>query len=222
MPIIQANVGVQNLADGSDAITLRAGRQGEQIVSELHGRFYEQAYRGNLFSNGTAGLTALSANTISLTATTTPILGVYNPLGSGVNAVILQAALAAGINNAATTGAGIFVWASSTQNIGITTGSVPIPRFLGGTAAKCKGMAGVALTAITNNLVVSHAADFGTPTIITTAAVSTAIQTPTVMGIENVDGAFIVPPGGVLALLNTVSTTTVSVHGRLLWEEVPA
>ena len=27
--------------------------------------------------------------------------------------------------------------------------------------------------------------------------------------------------GGVLALLNTTSTTTMSVNGRLLWEEVP-
>jgi hypothetical protein len=30
-----------------------------------------------------------------------------------------------------------------------------------------------------------------------------------------------VPPGAVLALLNVTSTTTVSVTGRLLWEEVP-
>lgn len=221
MPKIQLNVGAQNLADGTDGMIARAGRQGEQMVSELHGRFFEQTYRGNLFSNGTTGLTALSANTITLTATTTPILGIYNPLGSGVNAVVLQASLFAGINNAASTGAGAFVWATSSQNVAITTGSVPIPRLIGGSASRVKGMAGVALTGITNNLVVAHAADFPTPTVITTAAVSTAIQTPTAGNVENLDGAFVVPPGCVLALLNTVSTTTVSVTGRLMWEEVP-
>ena len=222
MPANQVNVGAQNQADGSQLVVARAGRQGDQIVSELHGRFYEQAYRGNVYSNGLAALTALSANTITLTATTTPILGIYNPLGSGVNAVVLQAALAAGINNTSSTGPGIFVWASSTGNTGLSTGSVPTPRFLGGAAAKCKGLAGVALTGLTSNLVVAHSADFATPTIITTATLPATVQTPSVMNIENIDGAFIIPPGGILALLNTVSTTTTSVHGRLMWEEVPA
>ena len=221
MPNINLNVGQQNLADGSDGIVARAGRQGEQIVSELHGRFFEQAYRGNLFSNGTTGLTALSANTITLTATTTPILGIYNPLGSGVNAVVLQAMLSSGINNAGSTGPGAFVWATSSQNTALSTGSVPVTRFIGGAAARCKGLAGVALTGLTNNLVVAHAGDFPNPTVITTVAVPTSVQTPMQVGVENIDGAWVVPPGCILALLNTVSTTTTSVTGRLLWEEVP-
>lgn len=220
MAVIQGNVGVQNSGDGNLVIG-RFGRTGELIVSELHGRFYEQTSRGAMFSNGLAALTALSANTITLTATTTPILGIYNPLGSGINAVVTQAVLGTGANNTATVGPGIFVWASSTGNTALSTGTVPTPRFLGGAAAKCKGLAGIALTGLTNNLVVSHAADIPVPTIITTAAMPATIQTPTVIGIENIDGAFIIPPGGILALLNTVSTVTTSVHGRLLWEEVP-
>jgi hypothetical protein len=39
--------------------------------------------------------------------------------------------------------------------------------------------------------------------------------------VEEFDGSMIIPPGGVLALLNTVSTTTISVASMLLWEEVP-
>lgn len=218
---IQLAVGEQNQPEGSQWGVLRGGRQGDQIVSELHGRFYEQAWRGRLFSNGTTGLTALSANTISLTATTTPILGVYNPPASGVNAVVLQATLAMGANNAATVGAGIFVWATSIGNNGISTGTTPTPRLMNGAASKCKGLAGVALTGLTNNLVVAHAAGFSTPTIITTSGMSAAITTPTVSQVENLDGSFVIPPGGVLALLNTVSTTTVSGHGFMLWEEVP-
>ena len=220
MPSIQGNVGLQNQADGA-FVTARYGKQGEQIVTQLHGRFYEQALRGNVFGNGTLALTALSANTISLSATTTPILGVYNPLGSGVNAVILQAQLAAGANNTNTVGAGIFVWATSTGNTAVSTGAVPFAHLIGGAASKCKGLAFVALTGITTNLVAQLAADFSTPTIITTATMPATVQTPTVSITQNLEGAIIVPPGGVLALLNTVSTTTVSVHGRLMWEEVP-
>jgi hypothetical protein len=218
---VNGQVGPQTLQDGATQ-TLRLGKLAELVVTELHGRFYEQTYRGNVYGNGPLTLTALSANTITLTNTTTPILGVWNPLSSLVNLVILQATLAAGINNAATTGCGAFVWASSVGNAAITTGTVPFNhKTLQAAGSYAKGMAFTALTGLTNNLVVFEGADFPTPTIITTAAVSTAIQTPTVAYTQNIDGAFIVPPGAVLALLNVTSSTTVSVTGRLMWEEVP-
>ena len=221
MPTIQGNVGQQNQSDGAQNIIARFGRQGDQMTSLLHGRFYEQCYRGKLFSNGHLGLVALSANTITLTPTTTPILGVYNPYGSGVNLAILQASLSAGINNTASTGPGAFVWATSTGNTALSTGSVPFTRFLGGAAAMGKGLAGVALTGLTNNLVVAHGADFPSPTVITTSVVPTTVTTPMVSATLQMDGGIIVPPGGILALLNTVSTTTISVYGRMVWEEVP-
>jgi hypothetical protein len=221
MSLLQSVVGPQTVQDGA-TVNLRTSKGGDLIVSELHGRFYEQNYRGNLYGNAINALTALSANTITLTATTTPILGVWNPLSSGVNLVILQAALAAGINNTAATGPGAFVWATSTGNAAISTGSVPFNhKTLTAAGSQAKGMAFIALTGLTNNLVVQEGSDFPVPTIITTTAVPTTVQTPTTPFVSNIDGAFIVPPGGVLALLNTVSTTTISVGGRLMWEEVP-
>lgn len=221
MPANQVNVGVQNLSDGTQMTTARAGRQGDQMVSELHGRFYEQCYRGNVYSNGNLALQALTANTITLNATTTPILGLYNPLGSGVNAVVIQATLSSGINNTAAVGPGAFVWAISTGNNAISTGLVPFARLLGGAAAKCKGLSMVALTGLTSNLVVQEASDFPSPNIITTTAVPSTVSTPMMAYTQNFDGGLIIPPGGVLALLNTVSTTTISVYGRMKWEEVP-
>jgi hypothetical protein len=218
--ILQGNQGQTGKQTGQN-ITAGVGEFSDILVSEFQGRFYEQNYRGQLFGNGVTALTALTANTITLTNTTTPILGVWNPLSSGVNLVILQATLASGINNAASTGPGAFVWAGSVGNSALTLGTAPVNHSnLTSAGSKAKGLAFVALTGLTNNLVLLEAADFPTPTIITTAAVSTAIQTPTVSYTQNIDGSFIVPPGGVLALLNTVSTTTVSVTGRLLWAEV--
>lgn len=218
---VTGQVGIQAISDGATQAALRQGRTGELIVSELHGRFYEQNFRGNVYGNGPLTLTPLSANTITLTATTTPILGVWNPASSTVNLIILQATLASGINNAASTGGGAFVWATSVGNSAISTGSTPFNhKTLTAAGSQAKGMGFVALTGLTNALVVQETADFPSPTIITTAAVPTSVQTPTVPYTQNIDGAFIVPPGGVLALLNVTSTTTISVTGRLMWEEV--
>src|SRR5882762_8546674 len=107
---VTGQVGPAVVADGVTTQPFRQGKGADIINSQLHGRFYEQTYRGNVYGNGTTALTALTANTITLTASTTPILGVWNPLVSTANLVILQATLASGPNNTATVGAGIFVW----------------------------------------------------------------------------------------------------------------
>jgi len=226
MALNQLQTGAQNNPDGV-IIQARSGKQGDTVVSELHGRFYEQNYRGNLLSVGTLGVVALSANTITLTATTTPILGVYNPYGSGVNIVMLQAQLQAFINTFTTpVGAGSFVWASSTGNSVVSTGVAPIQRnTLASSVLPIKGFAGAtALTGLTNNLVIFEGADFTNPTgqtYGTIVAPTTGTTLTSFGGVQNFDGSLIVPPGGVLALLNTTSTTTMSVTGRLLFEAVP-
>ena len=206
--------------------TVRSGQLGDMIVSELHGRFYEQVYRNNVYSAGSS-VTALSANTITLTATTTPIVGVYNPSTSTVNCVILQASLQAFINTLTTpVGAGGFVWASSVGNAAVSTGASPFNRkTLASAGSQAKAFnGGVALTGLTNSLVIFEGADFTNPTgqtYGTIGAPTTGTTLTSFGGVENFDGNLIVPPGGVLALLNTTSTTTMSVTSRLLWEEVP-
>jgi hypothetical protein len=201
----------------------RLGKTGEQVVGDLHGRFYEQASRGNLYSIG-SGATALSATTITLTATSTPIVGVWNPSTSTVNLVILQCAAQVYINTLTTpVGCGPLVFASSVGNTAISTGSSPFNRkTMASTGSQAKGFpGGVALTGLTNNLVVFDAADIANTTIITHGTVTAVTTQSSVGGVHNFDGSLIVPPGGVLALYNTTSTTTCSVASRLLWEEVP-
>lgn len=218
MPNANLLVGQQALSDGANPVA-RGGKQGDMIVSELHGRYYETNYRGNLYSVGATSI-ALSANTISLSATTTPIVGVWNPVSSTVNLVMLKAKClitAAGANAVAP---GAFVWATSIGNGAITTGLNPLNRkTLAAAGSQAKGFnITTALTGLTNALVVQNAAAFGT-----LVAAQGATATPFISGdgVEEFDGALIVPPGGVLALLNTVSTTTVSVASSLMWEEVP-
>lgn len=220
--IISGQIGPSIASDGVQSMPMRQGKTGEQIVTELHGRFYEQTYRAALFSNGMT-LTALTANTISLGAAATPILGIYNPGTSSVNAIVAQAALRCVINTVTTpVGAGAFVWASSVGNNAVSTGTAGFNRkTLASSGAQAKGMAFVAMTGLTNNVVIFEGADFSSPSGLTYGTIAVTATETDFGGVQNFDGSLIVPPGGMLALLNTVSTTTMSVTGRILWEEVP-
>jgi hypothetical protein len=217
--LIEGKAGPQIVYDGA-AEFLRLGKGGDLIVQELHGRFFEQAFRGALFSAG-SGVTPLSANTISLTSSTTPIVGVYNPSTSTVNLVILQIAVSVYANTLTTpVGPGALVLASSVGNTAVTTGAAPFNRkTLASSGAQAKAFnGGVALTGLTNNLVVFDGLEIPTQGPVTYST-TTAMQLGGA-SVVNVDGSIIVPPGGVLALLNTTSTTTMSAVSRMLWEEV--
>ena len=224
---ISSQVGLQNNQAGNTAKILRSGRTGELGVGEAHGRFYEPTYWGTVFSIG-MGANALSSNTITLVAATTPILGVWNPMSSTVNLVMLQAAIQVYINTLTTpAGCGPFVWAASTGVSTITTGLAPFNhKTMVSSGSQAKGFnPTTALTGLVaaNNLVVFEGADFQNPSILalgTIIAPTTGTSIFSFGGVQNFDGSLIVPPGGVLALLNTTSTTTMSVAGRLMWEEV--
>lgn len=221
--LIQGVTGPINLGDGVNP-AIRQGRQGDVQVSELHGRFYEQTYRGNVFFGGHTALQALSANTITLTATTTPILGLYNPSSSSVNLVLLQAALNMIANNLTSgAGPGALVWAWSTGNAAISTGLTPFnAKTLAASGSQAKAFGGAtALTGLTNNLVIGAGSSLPSPSGLTYTTLASTALLPAYNGIENFDGGFIIPPGAMLALLNTTSCTVFSAVGRLLWEEVP-
>jgi hypothetical protein len=207
---------------GDGAINaLRSDRTGATVITDGHGRFHEPNYRGSLFSAG-SGVTALSANTISLTNSTTPIVGVWNPSNATVNLVILQIAVNVFANTLTTpVGCGALVLASSVGNTAISTGAAPFNRrTLASSGSSAKAFnGGVALTGLTNNLVIFDGLEIPSSGPLTYST-TTAMQLSGA-GVVNVDGSIIVPPGGVLALLNTTSTTTASAVSRMLWEEVP-
>ena len=214
---------VLRLFGSQTEVPMRGGVAGEGIVDELHGRFYEQTYRGNVFSIGSPA-TALSATTITLSATSTPILALWNPASSPINAVILQVSLQVYINTLTTpVGSGPFVYAVSVGNAALTLGAGGLNRktlaISGSIAQGFPG--GVALTGLTNNVVIRGGLNIANTTIITHGTVTAVTSQSSFGGTHNFDGSLIIPPGGVLSILNTTSTTTCSVAGELLWEEVP-
>jgi hypothetical protein len=222
MAVLQGNQGQTGKQTGQN-LTAGFGESSDLLVTELQSRFYELNYRSQLFSIG-CQLTALSAATILLTASAQPIVGVWNPPTSPVNLAILQAMLVDEINNVTSVAMGAFVWASSVGNSALTAGLAPFNRknlTSAGSQAKAFSLSTASLlTGLTNNLVVFDAAEFNTASGLLTTTVAASTPTPSVSGVQNIDGSIIVPPGGVLALLNTVSSVTHSVAGRLLWAEV--
>lgn len=229
MPLAQGTAGPVIIQDGAIGPSgLRQGRQGDAIVSELHGRFYEQNFRGGLFSGGMT-LTSISNATFStgtLGATATPILGVWNPLGSGKNLVILQARVSPVNTALQTTGAGSLMWATATGQGAISTGNIPVSRsLLTAAGSVAKDMSGVALTGLSGSLVVRDATALGSGVISNLSTLQTAagLFPPQFPSVDNVDGAWIVPPGGVLAVLCTTNPpVAISAASSILWEEVQA
>jgi hypothetical protein len=129
------------------------------------------------------------------------------------------------INNVTSVAPGDFIWASSLNNASLTAGLSPFNRkTMASTGSQAKAFSlstASLLTGLTNNLVYFGNGDFPTACSMLTTTVAAATMTPGVVGTQDFEGSLIVPPGGVLALLNTISTTTHSVAARLIWEEVP-
>lgn len=222
---IQGQVGPQALSDGVGA-DIRQGRSAELIVGELHGRFYEQNYRAAMFSGG-MGMTSISNATYTvgtLTNAVTPVAGIWNPATSPVNLVILQAALAVSQTALQATGPGGFVWAMSVGNTAISTGVSGLNRkTLALSGSYGKDLTNTTPTGLTNNLVVRFASALGGGSAIGTAFLATQAGAQTVQApanVENIDGSIIVPPGGFLALLATLTPVGHSAASSLLWEEV--
>jgi hypothetical protein len=82
--INEGMVGPQVLADGQVA-RIRQGKSAEVVVTELHGKYYEQAYRGRIFRAVQA-----AGGVLVTTVGTTASFALANPLNSGVNLSVLK------------------------------------------------------------------------------------------------------------------------------------
>jgi hypothetical protein len=186
---------------------MRLGRTGEQIFSELHGRYYEQAVRGKLFM----AQAIVTAPVIYTTAAGTggPLL--WNPPTSGVNAVILAVSM------------GITVVTTVAAALGLTgnTGQTSAPGSTTAIDGRGNMFLGAANSACTPYRI-------GTPTtagafLLPFASLHTGALTVDTGAFAYVDigGAMIVPPGSWASIAaSATASTTVGTFG-LLWEEVP-
>lgn len=199
----QGITGVQNQGDGQ-VLTARFGRQGDQMVSELHGRYYEAAYRKALFHSATA---AAGVTTVGLATTYTGFL-LTNPIASTVNLSVHKCTFMQSVIQATTlSGVGLAVGYISTANHTATTaGSTPKCSFLGGPTPQ-----GITYTVATLS---------ATPTYYCFLANSqTAILNNNPVWID-LEGALILPPGGFVMFTTAAVSPAASMWFAFDWEEV--
>jgi hypothetical protein len=208
-----------SLADGTNNAVLQ-GKQGDQIVSELHGKYYTQAYRGNVYW----GSTALAGVTLPILSSTSPTFVLWNQ-STTKNLSLIRIQItpttamttASGYGYAFLPNAGSAVGTaapvSAVTPITATRGPVLIPNVAG------QGLSGA--------VVASAATLTSAATIFRNNGMSAgtgAITAPATQPIlqEDFDGTLIIPPLCLMIVGTTITTSGQSATGvTAIWEEVP-
>lgn len=204
----QGQVGpIASTADGVQ-VALRAGKLGDQIVSELHGRYYESAYRRAQFI--AANQTGV-ATTVGL-ATTYTGLCLSNPVGSSVNLVIGKVGIAFPVAVAAGLVYGLMVGYNAGTNVTHTAASTTLRNSFVGVGAAPVGLVDTSATLPTAPTV-SHI--FGA---VGTAAITVPMTLPTCF--YDLEGSIILPPGAYAAVFTSAASGALGFLGSIGWEEV--
>lgn len=203
---IEGQVGPQVLGDGVNS-ALRAGRSAELVVTELHGRYYEQSKRGNLF----VAHAIVTAPVIYSTAANTGGPLIWNPPSSGVDVVLLGFSF------------GVTVVTTVAAALGITgnTGQTAAP----GSTTTIDSRGSGYISAATSR---STPYRIGTPTnaggfFYPLADLHTGALTVDNRAMNTVDlgGSIICPPGCWVSVAASATATTTVAQLALVYEEVP-
>lgn len=212
--IIQGEVGPASSSSISAGvnINLRQGQLGELVVQQLHGRMYETTYRGNMYCAYINALTLASTHATPLAAGTgTPIIGLHNPIGSGVNLVIQRTAY----NTTSGTPGGPLLYNLIVNPQNITAASA-------GTYFNCASLQQAGARARLFNNTATTGSTAGTALRTIGGTTTTAAAAGNYLITDNVEGAIIVPQGLMLGLACTAAGTTHIISAFMEWEEVPA
>lgn len=205
--LIQGQVGPssQQSAQAGSTPAVRMGQQGDVILSELHGRYYETTYRKSMY---TATLATATTTTAALATTFTGLV-LANPTTSTVNLVINKVGIAF-----AATGAlaaiGLMGGQSFTSFTPTTTNTTIRGNFIGQPAGQA--LAGSAATLPVAPTLLTVFTTLGT-----LALTSTSVNIPLFFDLE---GSIVVPPGGFVCTYTSAINTS-NLLASIQFEEVP-
>lgn len=210
--LLQNIVGQPAAGANNALLNGRAGQLGDSIVSELHGRYYETNYRGNVFLLSVSAAASITAYTGG--AAGTPMLALFNPVGSGKNLVITKVSIGnvVAASAAGTVAFGLYFGTTATITQATTTApwSMSTQQQSGSVAT---GFRNVALTA---GSAASNVIALGSYYWATAAGVADLFNN----GLD-FEGSVIIPPGAYVALGGSAALTSATWIGSLMWEEVP-
>ena len=209
--IIQGQVGAvatsSSLAAGSQTIS-RFGNMGDQIVSELHGRYYETTYRRAMFVAANPTGVTLNATTSGTTVSTMIGILTYNPINSPVNLVLNKVGYTVTVAPAAIAPMFLGIGYNAGTNVTHTTALTVRSAFTGVGAAGYGG----ADTSFT----LPTAANF--THVLGNVFTTVSTNSPTFVDLE---GSVILPPGAYAGIFSTVASGGSGFFGSMSWEEVP-
>ena len=207
--------GIQKQNDGN-IIKARGGKEGSQIVQDLHGKYYEHASRGNVFVAST-----LAAGIVVpfIAATMTSKFTLYNPPGSGVNIELIDlnvlqvpgSALITGLGVAfqgpvsTTGGAPGTLTVSTGQHVSTLVGTGPTPPCIHYSSA------------ILTNVAIANLS----PVIWLFNNVATTVITQQYCNYQ-FDGKVIMPPDTLMCLVNSITGTQSAAAVSVTYAAYPA
>lgn len=211
--INQNIVGQPSSGSANAILSGRAGQLGDVIVSELHGRYYETTYRNNSFLLSVS--TAAAVTAYSGAAGGTPMLAIFNPSGSGRNAVLNKVSVGnvVAASAAGTVSFALFFGATAA----ITQATTVAPWNMGTQLQSGSVVTGFRNVALTSSTAASNAIALSSYYWATAAGVGLVSN-----GIIDLEGAVIIPPGSYCALGGSAALTSATWIGSMQWEEVPA
>jgi len=215
--IIEGTVGSlpnESVSDGDSKVIL--GKSKELIVSELHGKYYTSAYNGRIF----VGNQAAAGAVLPIYSGTTQQCGIFNPLGSGVNAVPIQLNItyvdttgaAGGLCLGYLKGCGGSI-ATGSAGITVATTVTPINLNLGGSGGSKILFMSAAITCAAPSMLMQ----LGINQMVLTAATTSLGQWEAQY---KFDGYPIVYPGTAIFPAGNIATL-IKVACTIIWEESP-
>lgn len=203
-------VGPRLASDGSTN-TARSNRTGSLVTTDAHGRYTEAVVRGNVYSLTVSGG---AATAFVGGAAGTPLVSIYNPIGSGKNLVVLSASVASRVAASAAGTVGFNIWGGvSASNSGTLTTPTNMYTLVksGSVALGSSNAATTSTTAISAN---GPLYNIGTYYWATAAG---AIAGPL---LADIAGSIVCAPGNLIALGGTAALTSATYDVSMIWEEI--
>jgi hypothetical protein len=207
----------QTTATDGNTYTVPQGRQTEQIVSELHGKYYQWAYRGRMF----IGSSPIAGVAIPISSTTAPTPCIWNPLGSGVNVVLIRYTAAYTGGTGVVTGFGYYALTGAGATIGTAApisafaATTPTNAIIGGGLASKVKFSSTGTVTLTSAGTLVKAMNMGQAV---TAATNTNLPQGGIS--EDFDGTLIIPPGVLFYTAGTAASGDTFAQS-FVWYEAP-
>lgn len=185
---------------------------GEQLVGKILPDLYALVKGGRVFS---ISASAINPSAFTGGAAGTPAIGIYNPPGSGVDVVILQAAVGIRTTGTAAVATDLNHFLASQGGTAVTGTQTQATNLLSAqaTGGLARAMVNTANTAAVASTLVRPSISIG----LTATTAVTNVQRL----VDDVNGAVIVAPGNYYAYGLSVALTAAAITTSILYAEIP-